>query len=31
LEREQIDAVLRLAAAQVSDDRQPLTEVVADG
>ncbi len=31
MEREQIDAVLRLAAAQVSDDRQPLTEVVADG
>ena len=31
LEREQIDAVLRLAAAQVRDDRRPLAEVVADG
>src|SRR5678816_914147 len=31
LEREQIDAVLRLAAAQVNDDGRPLAEVVADG
>ena len=31
LAREQIDAVLRLAAAQPSGGRQPLSEVVADG
>jgi glutamate dehydrogenase len=31
LEREQIDAALRLAAAQASEDRQPLTEAVAEG
>ena len=31
LAREQIDAVLRLAAAQPNGDRQPLSEVVAEG
>ena len=31
LEREQIEAVLRLAAAQPNGDRQPLSEVVAEG